>query len=100
MRDEDSDAAIFDKRLLQFAAAGGVDVVGRLVEHEKLGLHPESRRHLDLLPLAAAELVEAPGHIVVDMQNGAQAARICGVVACEVEKPIGFRRGFLRAKGE
>lgn len=85
---------------LQFVVADSVDVVGRFVEHEKLMLHPGGRRHLDFLPLAAAEFVEAPGHIVVDMQNGAQAVRICAVVACEVEKPIGRCRGFLCAKGE
>ncbi|GAC1633239.1 MAG: hypothetical protein NVS9B14_07640 [Candidatus Acidiferrum sp.] len=62
MRNEHECAAEFEQAFFQNFEGGDIEIVGRLVEEEDLGLHGEGAGDGDALLLAAAQLVGAmPG---------------------------------------
>ena len=94
---EDADAVEAPQCAGKLLARCVVDVVGRLVEDERVGALPECCRHLQLLLLAAGQLGVAPWHVVLDAEDAPHLARLAAEVECEVGQPVGFGVGLLGA---
>ena len=73
-------------------------MVGRLVEHERVGSLPKRNGDLQLFALAMRELVEAPGHLVVQMKDLSQPPRFASIVEGKVCERVGWGVRFLGAE--